>query len=73
MFRWLNRTKRQKPANKCVRKSLISLKSVTVWDFRKPFLVKVFDADEFQHLVISSLDFWLTTGMFAERFETDLT
>lgn len=32
---------------------------------------KVFDADELQHLVDASLDFWLTTGRFAERFERD--
>ena len=35
-----------------------------------PVSGKVFDADEIQHLVDSSLDFWLTTGRFAERFET---
>ena len=36
-----------------------------------PVSGKVFDADELQHLVESSLDFWLTTGRFAEQFETD--
>jgi CDP-6-deoxy-D-xylo-4-hexulose-3-dehydrase len=35
-----------------------------------PVSGKVFDADEMQHLVDSSLDFWLTTGRFAEQFET---
>lgn len=30
---------------------------------------RVFDADEMQHLVDSSLDFWLTTGRFADEFE----
>ena len=35
-----------------------------------PISGKVFDADEMQHLVDSSLDFWLTTGRFAEQFET---
>ena len=35
-----------------------------------PVSGKVFDADEMQHLVNSSLDFWLTTGRFAEQFET---
>jgi CDP-6-deoxy-D-xylo-4-hexulose-3-dehydrase len=30
---------------------------------------KVFDADEIQHAVDASLDFWLTTGRFAEQFE----
>jgi CDP-6-deoxy-D-xylo-4-hexulose-3-dehydrase len=32
---------------------------------------KVFDADELRHLVDASLDFWLTTGRFAERFERE--
>ena len=36
-----------------------------------PVSGKVFDADEMQHLVDSSLDFWLTTGRFAEQFETE--
>jgi CDP-6-deoxy-D-xylo-4-hexulose-3-dehydrase len=36
-----------------------------------PVSGKVFDAEELQHLVDSSLDFWLTTGRFAEQFETD--
>ena len=36
-----------------------------------PVSGKVFDADELQHLVDSSLDFWLTTGRFAEQFETE--
>lgn len=31
---------------------------------------KVFDEDEVSNLVDSSLDFWLTTGRFAEEFET---
>ena len=35
-----------------------------------PVSGKVFDADEMQHLIDSSLDFWLTTGRFAEQFET---
>jgi CDP-6-deoxy-D-xylo-4-hexulose-3-dehydrase len=30
---------------------------------------KVFDADDVQHLVDASLDFWLTTGRFARDFE----
>ena len=30
---------------------------------------RVFDADEVVRLVDSSLDFWLTTGRFAEQFE----
>src|SRR6478752_7557698 len=32
---------------------------------------RVFDADELVHLVDSSLDFWLTTGRFAEQFERE--
>jgi CDP-6-deoxy-D-xylo-4-hexulose-3-dehydrase len=34
-----------------------------------PVSGKVFDADELEHLVDSSLDFWLTTGRFAKAFE----
>lgn len=34
-----------------------------------PVSGRVFDADDVQHLVDSSLDFWLTTGRFAEQFE----
>jgi CDP-6-deoxy-D-xylo-4-hexulose-3-dehydrase len=34
-----------------------------------PYAGRVFDADEIVHLVDSSLDFWLTTGRFAARFE----
>ncbi len=33
---------------------------------------RVFDADELLHLVDSSLDFWLTTGRYAQRFEREL-
>ncbi len=36
-----------------------------------PFAGRVFDEDELQHLVDSSLDFWLTSGRFAKRFERD--
>ena len=36
-----------------------------------PVAGRVFDASEIQHLVDSSLDFWLTTGRFAEQFERD--
>lgn len=32
---------------------------------------KVFDADEIEHLVDASLDFWLTEGRFAEQFERE--
>lgn len=34
-----------------------------------PVSGRVFDAEDIQHLVDSSLDFWLTTGRFAEQFE----
>ena len=36
-----------------------------------PVAGKVFDADEMQHLVDASLDFWLTTGRFAAQFERE--
>jgi len=36
-----------------------------------PVSGKVFDAADVQSLVDSSLDFWLTTGRFASRFERD--
>ena len=36
-----------------------------------PYAGRVFDAEELVHLVDSSLDFWLTTGRFAARFERD--
>lgn len=36
-----------------------------------PVSGRVFDEEELVHLVDSSLDFWLTTGRFAERFEKD--
>jgi CDP-6-deoxy-D-xylo-4-hexulose-3-dehydrase len=36
-----------------------------------PVSGKVFDADEMQHLVEASLDFWLTTGRFAKQFERE--
>ena len=45
---------------------------------KKPFLGgisqipvsgKVFDGDELNNLVDSSLDFWLTTGRYAHEFE----
>lgn len=36
-----------------------------------PVSGKMFDADEMQHLVEASLDFWLTTGRFAAQFERE--
>jgi len=34
-----------------------------------PVAGRVFDADELQHLLDATLDFWLTTGRFAAEFE----
>jgi len=34
---------------------------------------KVFDHEDMQHLVDASLDFWLTTGRFAEQFEREFS
>lgn len=36
-----------------------------------PVSGRVFDADEVEHLVDAALDFWLTTGRFAEQFERE--
>jgi CDP-6-deoxy-D-xylo-4-hexulose-3-dehydrase len=36
-----------------------------------PVSGKVFDAEDVQHAVDASLDFWLTTGRFAEQFERE--
>jgi len=36
---------------------------------RIPYAGRVFDEQEISNLVDSSLDFWLTTGRYAERFE----
>ena len=36
-----------------------------------PVSGRVFGAEELQFLVDASLDFWLTTGRFAERFERE--
>jgi len=36
-----------------------------------PVSGKVFDAEDIRHLVDASLDFWLTTGRFAARFERE--
>ncbi len=39
---------------------------------RIPYAGRVFDEKELTTLVDSSLDFWLTTGRYAERFEKEL-
>ncbi len=38
---------------------------------RIPYAGRVFDANEIAFLIDASLDFWLTTGRYAERFEKD--
>ena len=38
-----------------------------------PVSGRVFDADELNYLVDSSLDFWLTTGRFAHKFEHEFS
>ena len=38
---------------------------------RIPYAGRVFDESEISALVDSSLDFWLTTGRYAERFESE--
>ena len=37
-----------------------------------PVSGRVFDSDDVLHLVDASLDFWLTTGRYAKRFELEL-
>lgn len=38
---------------------------------RLPYAGRIFDESEIANLVDSSLDFWLTTGRYAERFEKE--
>lgn len=38
-----------------------------------PVAGRVFDAEDIQFLVEASLDFWLTTGRFAEEFEQEMS
>jgi len=38
-----------------------------------PCAGRAFDSDELVHVVDSSLDFWLTTGRYAARFEHEFT
>src|SRR4051812_29776737 len=38
---------------------------------RVPCAGRVFDAEELIHLVDASLDFWLTTGRYADQFERE--
>jgi CDP-6-deoxy-D-xylo-4-hexulose-3-dehydrase len=39
---------------------------------RIPYAGRVFDEKEIKNLVESALDFWLTTGRYAEKFENEL-
>ena len=43
----------------------------TPGESRVPVSGRVFDANEIERLVDSALDFWLTTGRFAEQFERE--
>lgn len=38
-----------------------------------PYSGKVYDENELQYLVSSSLDFWLTSGRFNEKFQSELS
>lgn len=40
---------------------------------RIPYASRVYDFEEMQNLVDSSLDFWLTAGRYAEKFEHDFS
>src|SRR5208282_3552030 len=46
-------------------------KTFTPGESPVPVSGKVFDSEELELLVDSSLDFWLTTGRFAEQFERE--
>ena len=39
---------------------------------RIPYAGRIFDEEEIVNLIDSSLDFWLTTGRYAARFEAEL-
>ncbi len=47
------------------------VKTFTPGESPVPVSGKVFDSEELELLVDSSLDFWLTTGRFAEQFERE--
>lgn len=40
---------------------------------RIPYASRVYDAEEMKNLVDSALEFWLTSGRYAERFEKDFS
>ena len=46
-------------------------KTFTPGENAVPVSGRVFDKDDIQHLVDSSLDFWLTTGRYAKQFERE--
>lgn len=59
-----------KAAQEYYRFKHVKTKSFTPGD-RIPYAGRVFDEREISALVDSSLDFWLTTGRYAERFERE--
>lgn len=44
---------------------------ICLGDGRIPYAARVYDADEMEHLVDASLDFWLTAGRYTARFEAE--
>ena len=46
-------------------------KEFTAGETKIPFAGRIYDEDEMVNLVDSSLDFWLTSGRYAEEFESD--
>lgn len=47
-------------------------KSFEPGDCRIPYAGRVFDQKEIANLIDSSLDFWLTSDRYAEKFEREL-
>lgn len=41
------------------------------WGERIPYASRVYDHEEMYHLVDAALEFWLTAGRYAEKFEAD--
>ena len=48
-----------------------SEKEFTAGETKIPFAGRIYDEDEMVNLVDSSLDFWLTSGRYAEEFESE--
>lgn len=46
-------------------------KEFTAGETKIPFAGRIYDEDEMVNLVDSSLDFWLTSGRYAEEFESE--